>query len=96
MIWLYRIFFIPAFILCLPYYLRRMIKRGGYSKDFKHRFGSIPKLPPRSSKHSRIWIHAVSVGEIRAIEPLINRLLEDLSVEIVLSTTTSTAYKIAN
>jgi 3-deoxy-D-manno-octulosonic-acid transferase len=30
MIWLYRILFVPALIVTLPYYLWRMRRRGGY------------------------------------------------------------------
>ena len=38
-IWLYRFLFIPAFLLLLPYYLIRMVRRGGYLRDFKQRIG---------------------------------------------------------
>lgn len=95
MIWLYRFFYLPVFLITFPYYLWRMLKRGGYAQDFHHRLGLIPPLPPKKPNTTRIWIHAVSVGEINAINPLIQKLLAKQNVEIILTTNTSTAYTVA-
>lgn len=92
MIWCYRLIFLPILLLALPYYAYRMWKRGGYGKDFEHRFGCFHQLPPKPASTKRIWLQAVSVGEILAIGPLIKALSEDSSIEIVLTTTTSTGY----
>lgn len=43
----------------------------------------------------RIWIQAVSVGELLAIGPLLERLASEQSLEIVLTTTTSTGFRLA-
>jgi len=94
MIWLYRILFLPALVVLLPYYALRMWRRGGYRHDFHHRFGLIDRPPPKRSGVKRIWIQAVSVGEAQAIGPLLARLRARPNTEIVLTTTTSTAYKI--
>lgn len=95
MIWLYRILFIPFLLLASPYYIRRMIKRGGYTMDFHHRLGfvNIPTAKEKSTR--RIWIQAVSVGEVKAIGPLLEKLNEDPNIEIVLTTTTTTGYELA-
>lgn len=93
MIWVYRILFLPLLLVALPYYLRRMWKRGGYRRSFAHRFGFVPELPASSGR--RVWVHAVSVGELLAITPLIQRL-HDSGVEVVLSVTTSTALTLAH
>ncbi|MFU8848093.1 MAG: 3-deoxy-D-manno-octulosonic acid transferase [Opitutales bacterium] len=92
MIVLYRIFFVPALLLALPYYLFRMWRRGGYGKDFQHRFGRFRHLNPSAAGKTRIWLQAVSVGEVLAVGPLIEALQEKGSIEIVLTTTTSTGY----
>ncbi|MGB0743033.1 MAG: 3-deoxy-D-manno-octulosonic acid transferase [Opitutales bacterium] len=92
MILLYRLLFLPALVLALPYYLLRMWRRGGYSKDFQHRFGWFRRLPPPAKGKTRIWLQAVSVGEVQAVGPLIRELLKSGRVEIVLTTTTSTGY----
>jgi len=95
MIWLYRILFIPGLLLSSPYYLYRMRKRGGYLIDWKHRFGGMPEPPKKKPGVTRIWIQAVSVGEIQAIEPLIESWINQSGTEVCLTTTTSTGYRLA-
>lgn len=95
MIWFYRIIFIPLLILASPYYIWRMLRRGGYSEGFIQRFGLFPALPSRALGRRRIWIQAVSVGEIEAIGPLLQQLKASGQTEAVLTTTTSTGYRIA-
>ena len=95
MIWFYRIFFVPLLILASPYYIWRMLRRGGYSTGFSQRFGLFPALPSKVKGRRRIWIQAVSVGEIEAIGPLLQRLKASGQTEVVLTTTTSTGYRIA-
>jgi 3-deoxy-D-manno-octulosonic-acid transferase len=92
MMCLYRLLFLPALLLALPYYLLRMWRRGGYRKDFQHRLGRFHRLPSPSAKVRRFWLQAVSVGEVLAIGPLIDALQAHGDVEIVLTTTTSTGY----
>jgi 3-deoxy-D-manno-octulosonic-acid transferase len=94
-IFLYRLLFLPIFLLAMPYYAFRMWRRGGYGKDFKFRFGAFKKLPKRKVGKRRLWIQAVSVGEIKAIGRLIDLLGESDEYEIALTTTTSTAYELA-
>lgn len=94
MISLYRLAFPPLLLLALPYYALRMIRRGGYAEGFAHRFGFIP-APPRRPGVRRIWIQAVSVGEVEAVGPLLRELAHDPTVEVVLTTTTSTGYAVA-
>ncbi len=94
MIWLYRIAFLPLFLVVFPLYLRRMLNRGGYGKDFSHRFGKMPAVPAKRKGVPRIWIQAVSVGEIQAIEPILKHFAQTGFAEVVLTTTTSTAYTI--
>ena len=92
MILLYRLLYLPALLVVLPYYGWRMWRRGGYAKDFQHRLGRFRRHSPPAPNKKRIWLQAVSVGEILAIGPLIQALQADNTVEIVLTTTTSTGY----
>lgn len=94
MIGLYRLAFLPLLLVALPYYVLRMLRRGGYAEGFSHRFGGMP-VPAKRPGVKRIWIQAVSVGEVGAIEPLLRELRATPDTEVVLTTTTSTAYKIA-
>lgn len=95
MIWLYRLLYLPVLLLASPYFLRRMWKRGGYGSNFSHRFGGTPRLPPKQAGVRRIWLQAVSVGEVLAIGPLLEALREDGSVDVYLTTTTSTGQRLA-
>jgi 3-deoxy-D-manno-octulosonic-acid transferase len=95
MLWLYRLLFVPTLLVMSPVYLRRMLRRGGYSGDFGHRFGKHPVFGRRRSTTKRIWLQAVSVGEMLAIGPLLEGLNRD-DVEVYLTTTTSTGYRVAN
>jgi 3-deoxy-D-manno-octulosonic-acid transferase len=72
-----------------------MRRRGGYGKDFKFRFGMFKKLPKRKFGKRRLWIQAVSVGEIKALGKLVDLLNSSGLYEIVLTTTTSTGYELA-
>ncbi len=95
LIWPYRLLFLPALIVVLPYYLYRMFKRGGYIKGFWNRLGIISDVPSKELNKKRIWIHAVSVGELLALHQLLKALAEDEKYELALTTTTSTGLAIA-
>ncbi|MES2693671.1 MAG: glycosyltransferase N-terminal domain-containing protein [Verrucomicrobiota bacterium] len=94
MLWLYRLAFLPILLFAAPYYLLRMRKRGGYGEAFGHRFGGHPALAPKRPGGARVWLQAVSVGEMLAIGPLL-RALHAEGVEVYLTTTTSTGYALA-
>jgi 3-deoxy-D-manno-octulosonic-acid transferase len=70
-----RILYSIAWWLALPLVLGRLWWRGrkepGYRQHMAERFGFYPGRPAQEL----IWVHAVSVGETRAAEPLIDALL---------------------
>ncbi|MDE3084702.1 MAG: 3-deoxy-D-manno-octulosonic acid transferase [Verrucomicrobiota bacterium] len=94
MLWLYRLLFAPMLLLLSPFYVRRMRRRGGYRENFKNRFGTFDPLPPRQPRVWRIWVQAVSVGEVLAVAPLLEEL-KQAGIEVFLTTTTSTGYALA-
>ena len=94
MIWIYRLLFPLLFLVSLPYYLMRMWRRGGYREMMASRFGGV-ELVPKGAGKRRIWIQAVSVGELLAIESLVRQLAAMPDVELVITTTTSTGYRLA-
>ena len=95
LLFFYRLLFIPALLVMTPYYFWRMKRRGGYRRHFEHRFGGYHRLRSRRKGTKRVWIQAVSVGEILAITTMIEALRRD-GVEIYLTTTTSTGFRLAN
>jgi 3-deoxy-D-manno-octulosonic-acid transferase len=95
MSWAYRILFPLLLIPALPYYIWRMLRRGGYGTGFSQRLGFFPEVGPKTPGKRRFWVQAVSVGEIEAIGPLLRQLKAAGTAEIVLTTTTSTGYRLA-
>ena len=57
--------------LALLHLLRRALRQRDYLKHIPERFGFLPPAPDQPV----IWVHAVSVGETRAAQPLIAGLL---------------------
>jgi 3-deoxy-D-manno-octulosonic-acid transferase len=89
---------LPLFLLVsFPFYLRRMIRRGGYARNFFQRFGFFSKrLRSDFSQGNWSWVRAVSVGEVLVAIRLIEEIRrQDASFQAVISTTTSTGYQLA-
>jgi len=81
----------------LPRFLARMWKRGGYRKHFLQRLGYYsPETVKQLAANRRIWIHAVSVGEIYVALKFIDEMrFLNKGAAFVLTTTTSTGYRVA-
>lgn len=99
MIWLvYNLLFPVLFLAMLPYFLLRMCRRGGYAKGFMQRLGVYDvELKARIRERSRVWVHAVSVGEtfvaLRFMEEW--RLVQP-EIAFVMTVNTSTAHTLAS
>lgn len=63
-LFLYNLLFLPVLLILLPGYLLRMRRRGGYGNKVLQRFGIIEPTTLERIGRGRIWIHAVSVGEV--------------------------------
>jgi 3-deoxy-D-manno-octulosonic-acid transferase len=74
--------------LSAPWLLLRLWRRGahepGYRQDIGQRFGHYRREAPGNVKS--IWLHAVSVGETRAAEPLLRALRESYPQHTLLIT----------
>lgn len=97
MLWiLYNLLFPVVFLFMLPKFLMRMIRRGGYWEHFEQRVGHFGRrTKARLREERRIWVHAVSVGEIYVALKFIKAYREaHPETSFALSTTTSTAHAI--
>jgi len=94
-IFIYRIAFPLVALLASPYFLYRMLRRGGYGFKFHYRFGLFPRIKKKSPQCKRIWIQAVSVGELSSIAKILDSLFQSEKTEIVLTGTTSTGLTMA-
>lgn len=92
--WIYNVLLIVLSPLWVPWMIWRASKRKE-RPDWKQRTGEVRVSPP-SKGTKRVWIHAVSVGEVMAAVPVlreVKRLEPDL--DVVLSTTTTTGQAAA-
>lgn len=98
MFWfLYNILFAVGFVAMLPHFLLRMKRRGGYAKDFSQRLAKYsPETIAKLQSERRVWVHAVSVGELFVAM----KLMKDWkarapAARFVLTVNTSTAHALA-
>lgn len=95
---LYNLLLPPLFLLYLPAFIVKLIRRGGFTRNFWERFGifSAAQRGVLAQLHRPVWIHAVSVGEVVAASGFIKRWQEIIpELSFVLSTTTTTGHAIA-
>jgi 3-deoxy-D-manno-octulosonic-acid transferase len=89
MYFIYTFSLLLGLILTSPYYLFRFRR---YLPAIQDRFG-ILKIP---QLHGAIWVHAVSVGEVKAVEKLLERLRQQYPGKpLVVSTATTAGQKLA-
>jgi len=94
----YNLLFPLLFVLYLPIFLFKLIKRGDYNGGFLERFGifSASKKEKLKNLKSPIWVHAVSLGEtITALSFIREWTKLEPGLQFVLSTTTSSGQKLA-
>jgi 3-deoxy-D-manno-octulosonic-acid transferase len=94
---LYNILLFMAALIALPYYAIKMTLTGKYRKSIGPKFGFVrPSIFAEMKGSPRIWIHAVSVGEVTAAEPIVASLRTHFPEAcIVLSTSTETGQDMA-
>lgn len=91
--WLYNILFTLLFWVASPWLLLRLRRRGQWKAGFSQRFGryapdAIPELKPGGR---RLWLHAVSVGEVNTCLQFLKALEARLpDVQIIVTATTTT------
>jgi 3-deoxy-D-manno-octulosonic-acid transferase len=86
---IYTLLLTAGIVVASPYYLARFRR---YAPTFSDRLGFL-KIPQLKGS---IWIHAVSVGEVKAVEKLIEKLRGQYpSQSIVVSTATTTGQQLA-
>jgi 3-deoxy-D-manno-octulosonic-acid transferase len=97
MYFLYNILLFIVALLALPYYAIKMALTGKYRRSMGPKFGLVkPSIFAEMKGSPRIWIHAVSVGEVTAAEPIVASLRTHFPEAcIVLSTSTETGQDMA-
>jgi 3-deoxy-D-manno-octulosonic-acid transferase len=94
-IFFYNLLFIPILLILLPGYLVRIRKRGGYGNKALQRFGIFDRITTARIGQQRIWIHAVSVGEVGIALKFASKFHHrNPESRFLISTTTSTGLAI--
>ena len=88
--WRIRLLYSAVWWLAMPLVLLRLWRRGskepGYRQHVAERIGFYPPIAPSLASRRFLWVHAVSVGETRAAEPLIAAMLEAYPEHAILLT----------
>ena len=94
---LYNILLFIAAVVTIPYYATKMILTGKYRKSLGPKLGFMShKIFEEMKGSPRIWIHAVSVGEVTAAAPVVASLRTYFPEAcIVFSTSTATGQEMA-
>ncbi|NMC18870.1 MAG: 3-deoxy-D-manno-octulosonic acid transferase, partial [Thermogutta sp.] len=91
---LFDIAYLLLLILVSPLLLYRAAATGKYRQGWAQRL--LGAAPRREGRHPCIWFHAVSVGEVNLLPPLIQSLRAAYPRwEVVVSTTTRTGMEVA-
>ena len=93
---LYSALLAAGLLVTLPYWLWQMSRHGKYHAGLGERLGKVPERLASQAGRPVIWIHAVSVGEVRAVSGLVSELRRrHPERRILVSTTTDTGQKLA-
>lgn len=97
MIIIYNILIFIGIILLFPLMIPMILLSGKRRKTVLQRLGIAKPDIPHPTSHNRIWVHALSVGEVLSAVPLIEKLRDRFGAqEILFSASTQTGFEIAN
>jgi len=94
---LYNTILFAATFVILPYFLLKMVFTGKYRKSLVQKLGGRQtQILTNLGGGPRVWVHAVSVGEVTAAAPIVASLkLKRPGIKIIFSTSTETGQQIA-
>ncbi len=88
---LYDLIVLALTLMWLPKAFYERLRYGKYKDSFWQKMAIDPRLKNAKFRGSLIWVHAVSVGEVRAISSVVRKLhLENPNLSFVISTVTET------
>ena len=94
MAYLLNVVYLALIVLALPWLLYQRLRNGKYREGFSAK--CLGRLPKRRGNAPCLWLHAVSVGEVNLLAPLLerwDRLHPDW--DCIISTTTKAGYDLA-
>ena len=92
--YLLNLVYLLLILAAMPWLLYAAVRKGKYREGFAAKF--LGRVPRRDSKKPCVWLHAVSVGEVNLLAPLLAELRRRRpDLECVISTTTMTGMALA-
>ena len=92
--YLLNLIYLLLLLLAAPWLAAAAIRKGKYREGYAEKF--LGHVPIRGGSQPCVWLHAVSVGEVNLLRPLVAQLIERRpDIECVVSTTTATGYALA-
>ncbi len=86
--------YLVLLLAAAPFLIYKAARSGKYRTGLGQKLFGL--VPARSSRRPCVWFHAVSVGEVLLLEPIVARLrARRADAEIVLSTTTNSGMEVA-
>ena len=95
MAYLLNVVYLALLVVFSPCLCWKGLKRGKYRQGWAEKvLGEAPMRSPRSDRPC-LWFHAVSVGEVLLLKPVIAELARKEDWEVVISTSTTTGLAVA-
>jgi 3-deoxy-D-manno-octulosonic-acid transferase len=93
--YLLNLVYLLLILVSLPWLLVQAARKGKYREGYAAKFlGIVPRRT--DSRKTCLWLHAVSVGEVNLLAPLLKRIEQERPEwECVISTTTATGMALA-
>ncbi|MBU6238793.1 MAG: 3-deoxy-D-manno-octulosonic acid transferase [Planctomycetes bacterium] len=100
---LLNLIYILLLIVASPWIVWRRVTQGRYKQGWREKlFGNLPRLSTATTAlkkdptKRRIWFHAVSVGELQVIRPVIELAQSEWpDLQIIVTTSTDSGYELA-
>ena len=94
MSYLLNIVYLILLLVVSPWLLHKAVRKGKYRQGLAAKLWG--RVPRRCGDRRCVWLHAVSVGEVNLLSPLLSRIeREHPDWDCVISTTTRTGFELA-
>ncbi|MFM8190544.1 MAG: 3-deoxy-D-manno-octulosonic acid transferase [Pirellula sp.] len=102
--WLLNLIYTALLLVLLPWILWRSFSKGRYRNGWNQKlFGNLPDLAKNPTEQNAgqsgsktIWFHAVSVGELQVIRPLVERATKQWpKAKLLITTSTDSGFELA-
>jgi 3-deoxy-D-manno-octulosonic-acid transferase len=92
--YLLNLVYLLLILFSLPWLVWQAVRKGKYREGYAAKF--LGRVPRRTGNRTCVWLHAVSVGEVNLLAPLLKMIEQGRPEwECVISTTTATGIALA-